>query len=142
MIMPPTEAPPAAVLESSLYADDLDAAERFYGEVLGLELVTKVEGRHVFFRCGRAMVLIFRPAATLEPPSNPAMPVPPHGASGAGHLCFAVKDAEIDGWIARLSAAGVAIEADFRWPSGVRSIYFRDPAVNSLECADPALWGF
>jgi len=130
------------VLESSLYSDDLAAAEVFYGEVLGLERVTKVEGRHVFFRCGKGMLLIFDPAATSEPPANPDLPVPPHGAHGPGHLCFAVEGDEIDGWIARLQAANVKIESDFRWPSGARSIYFRDPAGNSLECAEPRLWGF
>ena len=26
------------------------------------------------------------------------------------------------------------------WPNGARSIYFRDPAGNSLECAEPGLW--
>ena len=41
----------------------------------------------------------------------------------------------------RLEEAGVAIEADFRWPNGARSIYFRDPAGNSLEIAEPKLWG-
>ena len=42
-------------------------------------------------------------------------------------------------------AAGVAIEADFRWPGGdgvpgARSIYVRDPAGNSVEFAEPRLW--
>ena len=27
------------------------------------------------------------------------------------------------------------------WPEGGRSIYFRDPAGNSLELAPPTLWG-
>ena len=27
-----------------------------------------------------------------------------------------------------------------RWPNGARSIYVRDPAGNSLEFAEPALW--
>ncbi len=40
----------------------------------------------------------------------------------------------------RLEAEGVAIEADFRWPNGARSLYFRDPAGNSLECAEAKLW--
>lgn len=137
---PPTEAPLAAILESSLYADDLGAAEHFYGSVLGLALVTKVDGRHVFFRCGAGMVLIFNPAATAEPPANPALPVPPHGATGPGHLCFSVPGEELDGWAERLHRAGITIEADFRWPNGARSIYFRDPAGNSIECAEPRLW--
>jgi hypothetical protein len=35
----------------------------------------------------------------------------------------------------------VAIEADFEWPKGGRSIYFRDPAGNCLEFAEPKIWG-
>ena len=34
----------------------------------------------------------------------------------------------------------IAIEADFTWPGGGRSIYFRDPAGNCLELAEPAIW--
>ena len=37
--------------------------------------------------------------------------------------------------------AGMTIEADFRWPNGARSLYFRDPAGNSVEIVDPGLWG-
>ena len=33
--------------------------------------------------------------------------------------------ARLDDWRAHLEAAGVAIEADFRWPNGRRSVYFR-----------------
>jgi len=29
---------------------------------------------------------------------------------------------------------------DFEWPQGGRSIYFRDPAGNSLEFAEPRIW--
>ena len=68
------------------------------------------------------------------------MPVPAHGATGAGHLCFRVSGDALDGMVKRLDEAGIAIEADFRWPGGARSIYFRDPAGNSLECAEPKLW--
>lgn len=132
---------PSGVLESALYAEDLERAEAFYGGVLGLERITAVEGRHVFFRCGDGVVLIFNPNATVEPPSNPELPVPPHGARGPGHLCFRASADEIDGWVRHLAANDVAIEADFRWPNGARSIYFRDPAGNSIEFAEPAIWG-
>ena len=133
---------PCHILETALYAPDLDAAEGFYGDLLGLERVTRAAGRHVFFRCGRAMLLIFDPAATARPPGDAALPVPPHGARGPGHVAFAAPPADLDLWHARLTAAGVAIEADFRWPNGARSIYVRDPAGNSVEFAEPALWGF
>jgi len=128
------------LLEAALYADDLDAAERFYGEVLGLEKITRVDDRHVFFRVGDMVLLIFNPARTITGSSNPALPVPPHGAQGQGHLCFRATAPQIAAWSEALMADGVAIEADFHWPNGARSIYFRDPAGNSLEIAEPRLW--
>lgn len=134
---------PFAVLESALYVADLDAAERFYGRVLGLEQAGKVEGRHVFFKCGRGIVLLFNAGATRIPPKPDArLPVPPHGAAGQGHLCFTASEDEIDLWKARLTDHGVQIEAEFEWPKGGRSIYFRDPSGNSLEFANPIIWGF
>jgi catechol 2,3-dioxygenase-like lactoylglutathione lyase family enzyme len=133
--------PPLRVLETAVYARDLDAAERFYGGVIGLERVVRAGWRHVFFRCGQGMVLVFNPVETAAPPGGD-LPVPPHGAVGPGHLCFAVPAADLDRWRDRLAAAGHAIEADFRWPTGARSVYVRDPAGNSVEFAGPGLWGF
>lgn len=105
--------------------------------MLGLELHSKEPGRHVFFRCGRAMLLIFNPAVT-----SLAGPVPAHGASGPGHAAFGVENEGILGtWPERLRNAGVEVEADVDWPDGGRSIYFRDPAGNSLELTTPRIWG-
>lgn len=137
---------PEAVLESVLYAVDLDAAREFYADVLGLELYSEVKGRHVFFRLGRQMLLIFDPDATEVPPRPGALPVPPHGARGPGHICFAATADEIDAWRAHLEAQRVAIESDFTWPhrdaaKQGRSIYFRDPAGNSVEIAEARIWG-
>jgi catechol 2,3-dioxygenase-like lactoylglutathione lyase family enzyme len=136
-----------AVLETALYAGDLDAAEAFYGGLLGLPKVTRAGNRHVFFRLDRGMLLIFNPAETGRPPRDAELPVPPHAARGAGHVAFAATADDLDRWRARLDAAGVAIEADFRWPGrdgvpGARSLYVRDPAGNSVEFAEPRLWGF
>jgi catechol 2,3-dioxygenase-like lactoylglutathione lyase family enzyme len=133
---------PSAILESALYVTDLDAAERFYGETLGLAPVGRVAGRHVFFRCGQGVLLLFNAAATrAPPPSDAKLPVPPHGTAGEGHLCFSATGDEIDRWKAHLQAEGIAIEADFQWPQGGRSIYFRDPSGNSIEFAEPRIWG-
>lgn len=49
------------VLESVLYCDDLESNEQFYSDVLGLERIAAREGRHVFFRCGNGVVLLFDP---------------------------------------------------------------------------------
>ena len=97
----------ARVLETGLYVDDLDAAERFYGGVLGLELDGKRDGLFVFFKCGEGMLLLFEPGA-----ASVGRSVPAHGAHGPGHLCFAVAEAALDDWKTRLSAAGVTIEVE------------------------------
>ena len=133
---------PSAILESALYVTDLEKAEAFYSEVLGLGRIAKAEDRHVFFRCGQGVLLIFNAEATCQPPTPDArLPVPPHGTTGQGHLCFAATADEIDRWKAHLTANGIAVEADFEWPNGGRSIYFRDPSGNSLEFAEPRIWG-
>lgn len=134
---------PGQVLETILYAEDLDAAEDFYTRVLGLDVYARSPNRQIFFKLAEQMLLVFNPFETAKPPASGAkLPVPPHGARGPGHVCFAASGAEIAAWRSRLEAAGVTIEADFRWPSGGRSIYFRDPAGNCLEFAEPNIWGF
>jgi len=108
--------------------------------VLDLDPFVAVAGRHLFYRCGNQVLLIFNPEATRIPPAPDALPVPPHGAEGPGHVCFRASAVEIDTWVSRLDAKGVVIEADFEWPGGGRSVYFRDPAGNCLEFAEPRIW--
>jgi catechol 2,3-dioxygenase-like lactoylglutathione lyase family enzyme len=132
---------PAGVLETVLYAKDLAAAEAFYRDALGMQPFARAAGRHLFYRCGDQVLLIFNPEATKVPPAAGALPVPPHGMQGEGHVCFRASAEELGAWRQRLEAKGVAIEADFTWPGGGRSIYFRDPAGNCLEFAEPRIWG-
>lgn len=140
-----TAPPILGTLETALYADDLDAAEAFWTGIMGLTVITRAPGRHVFLRTASEprpqVLLIFNSAATEQPPEPDArLPVPPHGARGPGHACLAVAPDQLDRWRDHLTAQGIAIEADFAWPNGGRSIYFRDPAGNSIELADPAIW--
>lgn len=131
---------PAGILETAICAKDLAATKSFYRDVLGFVPFAKVDGRHLFYRCGDQVFLIFNPLASSKPPSPGAVPVPPHGTEGPGHVCFRASASEIDAWRTRLESKGVAIEADFEWPGGGRSIYFRDPAGNCLEFAEPRIW--
>ncbi|MFL5539505.1 MAG: VOC family protein [Longimicrobiaceae bacterium] len=123
------------ILEAVVYAPDLEAAEAFYTDVLGLEPVGRLEGRHVFFRCGGRVFLVFDPAATIG-----GERIPGHGATGPGHVCFAATADELEGWRAQLRAKGIEIEQEVEWPGGGRSIYFRDPAGNSVELGTPKIW--
>lgn len=132
----------AGVLETCLYAADLAAAEHFYGTVLGLEVFGRDSDRHVFFRCGAAMLLVFNPERTRRSPGEVGgAAVPAHGSIGAGHVAFRVSEVELQAWRYHLKKAGLAIEADISWPAGGRSVYVRDPADNSVELASPSIWG-
>jgi catechol 2,3-dioxygenase-like lactoylglutathione lyase family enzyme len=127
----------ARILETSLYASDLPAAENFYSQVLGLELFSRLAGRHLFYRLGESMLLIFNP----EKSSQSSGDVPTHGARGPGHVAFVVGESELDSWREQLSRQKIEIEAEIAWPKGGYSLYFRDPAGNSIELATPQTWG-
>lgn len=132
------------VYETVLYGEDLGAMERFYGEVLGLRLVSGVEERSRGFRVSATqMLLIFRASVT----SQGHRMVPAHGAVGAGHVAFAIGDEGYGAWKEKFAAAGVEIEREVEWPApeegvegGARSMYVRDPAGNSVELVEGDLW--
>jgi catechol 2,3-dioxygenase-like lactoylglutathione lyase family enzyme len=46
-----------AVIETAIYVDDLQPAETFYGAVLGLRVMGKEPGRHVFVQVGEIVLL-------------------------------------------------------------------------------------
>jgi catechol 2,3-dioxygenase-like lactoylglutathione lyase family enzyme len=56
-------------------------------------------------------------------------------------VAFGVRESELPAWETWLGEHGVAIEQTIDWPDGGRSLYFRDPAGNSLELATPRIWG-
>ncbi|MCB0002836.1 MAG: VOC family protein [Anaerolineae bacterium] len=125
------------IVETCLYVDDLDAAARFYNEVLGLQPFASVEGRHLFYRCGASVLLLFNPDETAKGAGS----APAHGAHGPGHLAFAMADDQIDAWRRQLAEHGIPVETEVTWPGGGFSLYFRDPAGNSLELTTPRTWG-
>ena len=74
-----------ALIETATYVDDLQAAEAFYGTVLGHRVMGKKPSRHVFFQAGEVSVLLtFRAEATLKGDQLPS-----HGATGPGHFALA-----------------------------------------------------
>jgi catechol 2,3-dioxygenase-like lactoylglutathione lyase family enzyme len=126
-----------AVVETSVYADDLEQAEAFYRDVLGLPVLAHEQGRHVFFQVGAAgVLLVFRADATLRGDSLPG-----HGSRGPGHFALGVRAGALDSWRRRLAQHGVAVEKEVQWPRGGHSLYFRDPAGNSVEVLTPGVWG-
>lgn len=126
------------ILETSLYVPDLDEAQAFYENVLGLEVYSAETGRHVFFKLGNGMLLLFDLAATRQVDGD----LPPHGDVGPGHAAFCVAPEDLPQWRQQLLDAEVPIETERVWPNGAPSLYFRDPAGNVLEITTAALWGF
>jgi catechol 2,3-dioxygenase-like lactoylglutathione lyase family enzyme len=126
-----------AIVETGVYVDDLARAEAFYHGVLGLAVVGREPGRHVFFRVGSsAVLLVFNAEATRK-----GDVLPGHGAEGPGHFALGVLPGSLTVWRERLAEHGVAIEKEVGWPHGGRSLYFRDPAGNSVEILTPGVWG-
>ena len=75
-----------------------------------------------------------KPRAKSSAPSH-------HGSRGQGHAALRIDDADYDAWKVWLVERGVEIEMEVKWPPGGRSIYFRDPAGNSVELAAGDVWG-
>ncbi len=99
----------------------IDQAARFYGEVVGLERISRpgtLGGVGAWFQAGAQELHVseyedFTPA----PKAHPA---------------FELAGAELDVLAARLAAAGAEVRWDERLP-GARRFYSFDPAGNRLE---------
>jgi catechol 2,3-dioxygenase-like lactoylglutathione lyase family enzyme len=132
--MPP---PLRHITETAVYVDDLDAAADFYGRVLGLKQLGRQEERHVFFQAGPEQVLLcFIAATTLKGETLAA-----HGSTGPGHFALGIDRNDFAAWREHLEKCGIEIELEQTWDRGGRSLYFRDPAGNSVELATPGIWG-
>jgi catechol 2,3-dioxygenase-like lactoylglutathione lyase family enzyme len=134
--MRPANAPPrvTGILETVLYVADIDRAERFYRDVMALRQIGKEPGRHVFFRVGSGVLLLFRAERTRRSES-----LPPHGADGEIHVCFTTSPEDYEAWKRRIRSHDIIIEQETEWPGG-RSFYFRDPDGNLLELANTDIW--
>lgn len=130
------------VLETVLYFGSEADTKAFYSDILGLRLIHEETGRHMFFRLGDGVLLLFNPSATAEAGS-----VPSHGATGRGHACFLSSDGDYARWRNHLADRGISIIQEATWPPGATgdqvrgtSFYFRDPSGNLLEIASADFW--
>jgi catechol 2,3-dioxygenase-like lactoylglutathione lyase family enzyme len=125
------------VYETVLYAPDIAAAAEFYAETLGLTLLEEPNDCRAAFRLeDGAVLLIFDPDCV----SVPGRPVPSHGATGPGHVAFAVEPGGLGRFEIELRRRGVDIEHELAWDEGGRSLYLRDPAGNSVELVEGEAW--
>jgi catechol 2,3-dioxygenase-like lactoylglutathione lyase family enzyme len=125
------------VYETVLYAESVEATAAFYSKLLRLSPLEQAEGLFAGFRIpDGGTLLIFDPESSAAPNRS----VPSHGTAGPGHVALAVKEGSLDAFESRLHDSGVEIERNIRWNEGGRSIYFRDPAGNSVELIEGEAW--
>ncbi|MGH2734947.1 MAG: VOC family protein [Actinomycetota bacterium] len=124
--------PPTGVLETVLYCtpETEEPTRRFYENVLGLRRVSQWT-----FRLGPQLFLLFNAEETRLQKWPP-----PHGASGSGHICFAVAPKDYERWKHHLGQHDVELIEEIDWSRGVLSFYFKDPAGNMLEIANGDMW--
>jgi catechol 2,3-dioxygenase-like lactoylglutathione lyase family enzyme len=112
----------------------------FYVNRLGLDLVSEEEGRHVFLKARKSVLLIFNPENTRLA-ANSIFPV--HGAiTPPSSIHFALEIGQVDYEAAKnvLIQNEIHIEKEMRWGSGGKSIYFRDPVGNLVEIVTKGQW--
>jgi catechol 2,3-dioxygenase-like lactoylglutathione lyase family enzyme len=124
------------IKETCIYVTDLYRTKTFYSDLLGLPLISLVEGRHVFFRVGASVLLCFIAEQTLK-----EQELPPHGASGCIHFAFEAEGGEYEAALKKIQEAGIVILHMHVWKNGLRSFYFHDPDGNLVEVVEEGLWG-
>src|SRR3712207_5450855 len=126
----------ARIKETCIYVTDLDQTEAFYTGKLGLPLISKVEGRHIFFRAGESVLLCF-----IAEQTEKEAELPPHGARGRVHFAFEVERDIYNDTLSAIQQKGIPILHEHNWKGGLRSFYFHDPDGNVVEVIEEGLWG-
>ncbi|QXC61073.1 VOC family protein [Aquihabitans sp. G128] len=128
---PPVDAWPTTIAAITLVTDDLEATDRFYREVFGLEPVFGDDASSVF-RFGEALINLLRREAAPEL-VDPA-PIAPVDAGVRSVMTVQVDD--VDAWCARLRDRGVELlNGPMDRPWGPRTASFRDPSGQVWELA-------
>lgn len=134
------------ILETALYADDLDRAREFYSRVLELKPMLETDTLTAYDVGGQSVLLVFRRGGSMKTQRVPGPAgladgeIPPHDGSGPLHMCFAVEAKELGAWEERLHQHNIPIEGRVRWQRGGESVYFRDPDNHLLELMTPGNW--
>jgi catechol 2,3-dioxygenase-like lactoylglutathione lyase family enzyme len=123
------------IKETCLYISDLDMAEEFYHGLLEFPLISKVEKRHIFFRCGSSVLLCFIPEITKKEAD-----LPPHFAEGKQHIAFEVEQSDYLKTKELLIMRNIKITHEQEWTDGLKSIYFEDPFGHVLEVVPKGIW--
>jgi catechol-2,3-dioxygenase len=107
--------------ETSLYVTDLEGAEKFYEDVIGLRVAQRVEAQQSTLHNGDATLILFQaPAADVE-------------STEPGHVTFGISRGAVAPWRRHLQEQGIPVVEELTWPNGMQSIIFCDPAGNKIH---------
>lgn len=123
------------IKETCLYVSDLDRTSAFYSGKLGLPIISRVEGRHLFFRAGSSVLLCFIAEATRHETQ-----LPPHFAEGKQHLAFEVRQEDYERIKSAIENEDIRITHVQTWKNDLNSFYFEDPDGHVLEIVPPGIW--
>lgn len=123
------------IKETALYVKNLDQTEAFYKEKLALKVISKVEGRHVFFRVGSSVLLCFLAEKTKRDNSLPS-----HYGEGKLHIAFEVPKERYPEIKEEIVSNGIEVEYVEEWGEQYQSFYFRDPDGHLLEVVPQGMW--
>lgn len=119
---------PAATVglrHAALNVNNLEACERFYVELLGMQVEWRPDADNVYLTGGSDNLALHR-----APPG-----FAPGGSQRLDHIGFVVRTPEqVDAWCAFLKANGVTIVKEPKTHrDGARSFYCRDPDGNVVQ---------
>jgi catechol 2,3-dioxygenase-like lactoylglutathione lyase family enzyme len=118
------------IIETCIYSSNLKEMKEFYQDKLGLEIVSEEANRHVFFKVGENMLLIFNPKITMyEKDTKHGATTPPSMI----HFAFEIKKDDLQTIKTCILNKHIEIEKEVTWKNGGLSIYFRDPVGNLVE---------
>ena len=128
------------LLETSLYARDLERTAAFYRELFGFKALVDTPRLVAFEIAARSVLLVFQAGATEDDVVDPRGKIPGHDGVGRLHLALSIANEDLDAWRKRLLERGIEIVGEYRWPRGGVSLYIRDPDGALVELATPGLW--
>ncbi len=128
------------LLETSLYARDLQRTAAFYRDLFGLKTLVDSPRLVAFEIARRSVLLVFQAGATEKDVVDAHGVIPGHDGRGRLHLAFSIGAQELEAWRKRLAERGVDVVGEYRWPRGGVSLYMRDPDGALVELATPGLW--
>ena len=138
--MPDSAPPIEGLLETSLYADDVQRTAAFYRDLFGFKTLVDSPRLIAFEVAGRHVLLVFQKGATETDVVEPRGTIPGHDGAGRLHLALSIAADDLEAWRARLAERGAPIAGEYRWRRGGTSLYFRDPDGALVELATPGLW--